>query len=222
MKRVLTAITLIGLATWAATASAGEKPHEQDGHKAKHAEIDQAAPDFMLTDANGKEHTLSDYRGKFVVLEWTNMDCPFVRKHYNSKNMQSLQKKYTEKGVVWLSICSSARGKQGNYEVAEIKKRSKEWNAARTAYLIDDSGRVGRMYGAKTTPHMFVIDPKGTLIYAGGIDDKPSTNTADVAGAHNFVSECLDAAMAGKPVKTKTSTPYGCSVKYASKTKSDT
>ncbi|MFQ5512020.1 MAG: thioredoxin family protein [Candidatus Krumholzibacteriia bacterium] len=181
------------------------------------ARMDKAAPAFTLTDVDGHEHSLADYKGKYVVLEWTNMDCPFVKKHYKSGNMQGLQKQFTKEGVVWLRICSSAKGAQGYFKAAEIKRRLKEDKAMQTAYLIDADGTVGRMYGAKTTPHMFVIDPKGALIYAGGIDDKPSTQLATVEGATNYVSDCLQAAMSGKPVAQKTAPPYGCGVKYAKK-----
>lgn len=178
------------------------------------ASLDQPAPDFTLTDIAGKKHALSDYKGKYVVLEWNNWDCPFVRKHYNSKNMQGLQKRYQEKDVVWLTICSSAPGKQGYYEAGDHQKRLEKNHSNATAYLTDTDGRVGRLYGAKTTPHMFVIDPDGVLIYAGAIDDKKSTNPDDVEGATNYVRACLDADMAGKSVKVKSSAPYGCSVKY--------
>lgn len=178
------------------------------------AKIDNAAPNFKLMDSNGKEHSLSDFKGKYVVLEWINFDCPFVVKHYDSKNMQQLQSKYTQKDVIWLAICSSAKNKQGNFETAEINKRSKEHGAAFTAYLIDEDGKVGRMYDAKTTPHMYVIDTKGVLRYAGGIDDKPSTDKDDIKEAKNYVSAALDNLMAGKEVDTKVSKPYGCSVKY--------
>ena len=171
-------------------------------------------PGFTLSDAEGNERSLKDFRGKYVVLEWTNPNCPFVKKHYNSGNMQGLQKDYAKKGVVWLTICSSGEGKDGYFESADVQKIVKDNKAMQTAYLIDAEGTVGRMYQAKTTPHMFVIDPEGTLIYAGAIDDKKSTNPEDVKGATNYVSDCLDAAMSGKPVTTKTSAPYGCSVKY--------
>lgn len=181
---------------------------------AKTARVDQSAPDFTLTDVNGKQVSLSDFRGKYVVLEWVNYDCPFVRKHYGSGNMQKLQKEYTAKGVVWLSICSSAPGKQGFFETGELKTRMEKVDASPTDYLVDASGEVGRTYDAKTTPHMFIINPEGTLIYAGGIDDIASTDQDDIAKATNYVRTTLDAAMAGKPVTTKGSHPYGCSVKY--------
>jgi peroxiredoxin len=178
------------------------------------AMVGQPAPDFTLTDSNGAKRSLSDLKGKVVVLEWVNFECPFVGKHYGSGNMQKLQKAYTGKGVVWLSINSSAEGKQGYFAPDRINALMKEKGAAPTAYLIDADGAVGRAYGAKTTPHMYVIDAKGSLIYAGGIDDTPSTDQADVPKARNFVSAALDEALAGKPVTTASSTPYGCSVKY--------
>ena len=178
------------------------------------AMVGQPAPDFTLMDSNGAKRSLSDLKGKVVVLEWVNFECPFVGKHYGSGNMQKLQKAYTGKGVVWLSINSSAEGKQGYFAPDKINALMKEKGAAPTAYLIDSDGAVGRAYGAKTTPHMYVIDAKGSLIYAGGIDDTPSTDQADVPKARNFVSAALDEALAGKPVTTASSTPYGCSVKY--------
>jgi len=182
--------------------------------QASDAEIGKKAPGFTLTDSNGYEHSLSEYKGKFVVLEWINFDCPFVGKHYKSGNMQKLQKEYTGKGVVWLTINSSAPGKQGNYPVEDIQKKSKEYDTGFTAYLIDESGEVGKLYGAKTTPHMYVINPEGILIYAGGIDNTPSTDVDDTKTAKNFVAAALDEAMNGKDVTVKVSQPYGCSVKY--------
>jgi peroxiredoxin len=176
--------------------------------------VGEAAPGFTLTDSQGAKHTLSSLEGKWIVLEWVNYECPFVQKHYGSGNMQKLQKDYTAKGVVWLAVNSSNVGKQGYFTPAEIESRSKQFGAAPSAYLIDTDGTVGRQYGAKTTPHMFVIDPAGKLVYAGGIDDKPSTDKADVATAKNFVKAALDEAMAGKPVSVTTSASYGCSVKY--------
>jgi peroxiredoxin len=183
------------------------------GH-AKAPKVDQAAPDFTLTGTDGKRHSLSDFKGKFVVLEWVNFDCPFVRKHYGSGNMQKLQKTYTAKNVVWLSICSSAPDKQGYFEVGEIKDRMRQLEAAPTEYLIDPDGVVGRKYEAKTTPHIFIINPEGTLIYAGGIDNIASTNKDDIQKATNYVRETLDKALDGKEVTVKGSKPYGCSVKY--------
>ncbi|HKP97156.1 MAG TPA: thioredoxin family protein, partial [Fibrobacteria bacterium] len=172
------------------------------------------APDFSLPDAAGKSHSLSEYRGKWVVLEWVNYDCPFVKKHYGSGNMQALQKASREKGAVWLSINSSAPGKQGHFEGRELAKRMADLKAQPDAYLLDPDGKVGRAYQAKTTPSMFVIDPDGKVIYAGAIDDKPSTDQEDIAGARNYVQAALDAGLAGKPVATASTTSYGCGVKY--------
>ncbi len=182
--------------------------------RAAEVTIGEKAPDFTLTDTAGAKHSISDYKGKFVVLEWNNPDCPFVKKHYSSGNMQNLQKTYTAKGVVWLTINSAAPGKQGSYPVDKLNEINSSRGANPSAYLIDSNGKVGRAYGAKTTPHMFVVNPKGDVIYAGAIDDHPSTNAADIAGSKNYVQAALDEAMAGKEVSTKTSQSYGCSVKY--------
>jgi peroxiredoxin len=176
--------------------------------------VGKPAPAFKLTDTNGKTFSLSDFKGKFVVLEWVNYDCPFVRKHYGSGNMQELQKTYTAKGVIWLSINSSAPGKQGNFPADKVNALLKEKSASPTAYLLDPDGQVGKLYGAKTTPHMFIINPEGTLIYNGGIDDTPSADPSDIKTAKNYVRTVLDEAMAGKPVSVSASQPYGCSVKY--------
>lgn len=181
---------------------------------AQTVKLNEQAKDFKLKDSNGKEHSLSDFKGRIVVLEWVNFDCPFVKKHYNSKNMQSLQLKYTKKDIVWLSICSSAEGKQGNFSNDEIDDRIKNHNGKMSAYLIDADGKVGKMYGAKTTPHMYIIDKEGKLVYAGGIDDKASTDLEDVKAANNYVSKALDELLGGKSVSLQSSTPYGCSVKY--------
>ena len=174
----------------------------------------EEAPTFTLTDSKGTSQSLSDFRGKFVVLEWLNHDCPFVKKHYGSGNMQKLQKEYTAKGVVWLSIISSAPGKQGHRTGPQADADTKDKNASPTAVLLDPAGEVGQKYGAKTTPHMFVLDKEGKVIYAGAIDSINSTNPADVAKAENHIRQTLDAALAGKPVPTPSTKPYGCSVKY--------
>jgi peroxiredoxin len=176
--------------------------------------VGQAAPAFTLTDSNGQTHRLSDLRGKIVVLEWWNYQCPFVGKHYGGGNMQKLQKTWTSRGVVWLTVSSSAPGKQGYVDGAKANALMKEKGGAPTAILLDHVGVAGRAYGARTTPHMFVIDEKGTLVYAGGIDDKPSTDLADLATATNYVQAALEEVSAGEPVSTPTSEPYGCSVKY--------
>lgn len=183
-------------------------------YAAENAQIDAKAPDFELMDLDGKVHKLSDYKGKYIVLEWINLDCPFVKKHYDSENMQKLQKKYKEKGVIWLSVCSSAPGKEGNLPKDEVKKRLSNYKAEQTAYLIDENGKVGRMYSAKTTPHMYIISPDGILIYAGAIDSIRSTDRSDISKAENYVDKALSEALEGKSVSTKVTQPYGCSVKY--------
>ena len=172
------------------------------------------APAFTLTDTHGKVRTLSEFKGKFVVLEWVNHGCPFVRKHYDSGNMQALQKEATAKGVIWLSICSSALGKQGNLSPDEWNKTTAAQGAVPTAVLPDEDGKVGKLYGARTTPHLFVIAPDGRLIYQGGIDNIRSAAPEDIPKATNYVRVALEEAMAGKPVTTPDSQPYGCSVKY--------
>jgi len=179
------------------------------------AVVDQKAPAFSLTGIDGKTYSLADYKGKYVVLEWNNFDCPFVKKFYGSGKMQELQKEYTAKGVVWLTICSSAEGKQGYYDAGVLKDMATDRKLSSTAYLRDPDGTVGRLYGAKTTPNMFVISPEGVLIYAGAIDDKPSADPADIASATNYVTASLNLAMAGKPLEVKSTTSYGCGVKYA-------
>ena len=177
-------------------------------------QVGQPAPEFTLTDSNGQSHNLSDFKGKFVVLEWLNHGCPFVQKHYDGGNMQGLQKEYTGKDVVWLSIVSSAPGKQGHMSPEETNKAKEEKGASPTAVLIDEDGTVGKLYDAKVTPELFVINPEGTLVYAGAIDDKKSVDAADVAGAKNYVKQALDEALAGNPVSEPTTEAYGCSVKY--------
>jgi len=176
--------------------------------------VGQPAPDFSLADTQGASHALSALKGKYVVLEWSNHECPFVRKHYGSGNMQQLQAEATGKGVAWLTIVSSAPGKQGHVTPKQANSLRAQRGDHSTAMLLDPDGSVGRLYGAKTTPHMFVIDPEGMLIYAGAIDDKPSTDPADIPGATNYVQRALDQAMAGKAVPTPETKSYGCSVKY--------
>ncbi len=176
--------------------------------------VDQRAPDFTLTDTYGKKHSLSDYKDKYVVLEWINHDCPFVKKHYGSQNMQSLQKTYTARGVIWLSINTSAPGKEGHYPPEKANELSNSKGAAPTAVLLDDHGDVGHLYAAQTTPHMFIINPDGILIYQGAIDDIPSADPADISHAINYVRNALEEAMAGKAVSVSTTKSYGCSVKY--------
>ena len=172
------------------------------------------APNFSLSDLQGQKHSLSDYKGKYVVLEWNNPECPFVHKHYDSGNMPKLQQEERAKGVVWLTINSAASNRQGDLPPDQIQKFLETNHADPTAYLRDPDGVVGHTYGAKTTPHMFVIAPDGKLIYEGGIDNKPTPDPADIPGATNYVRAALDESMAGKPVSVATSRPYGCSVKY--------
>ena len=178
------------------------------------ATLGDAAPDFSLTDSNGKSHALSDFKGKTVILEWTNHECPFVKKHYESNNMQSLQKKYTDQGVVWLSIISSAEGKQGFVSAEKANQLTKDRNAHPTAVLFDTKGTVGKSYGAKTTPHMYIIDKEGKLIYKGGIDSIQSADKEDIAKATNYVDKAMTEHMAGKAVTENNTTPYGCGIKY--------
>ena len=174
----------------------------------------QEAPEFTLTDSKGTSHKLSDFRGKFVVLEWLNHECPFVKKHYSGGDMQKLQKEYTAKGVVWLSIISSAPGKPGHRSGPQAEADTADKKASPTAVLLDPSGEVGKKYDAKTTPEMFVLDKEGKIIYAGAIDSIKSTDSADIAKAENHVRQALDAALAGKAIPTPQTKPYGCSVKY--------
>jgi peroxiredoxin len=176
--------------------------------------VGQSAPDFTATDMNGKQVKLSDFKGKYVVLEWLNHGCPFVGKHYGSGNMQALQKEWTDKGVVWLSVISSAAGEQGHSDGQKAKADYGAKGSKATTVLIDSGGKIGKTYGAATTPHMYVIGPNGNLLYNGGIDDKPTTDQADIKGAKNYVAAALSEAMAGKPVTIAKSQPYGCNVKY--------
>jgi peroxiredoxin len=177
--------------------------------------IGQPAPNFKVADTDGKPVTLSDFRGKTVVLEWSNPDCPFVKKHYGSGNMQKAQAAAAKDGVVWLTINSSAPGNQGHMNGAQAKSFVTKAGARPAAYLLDPRGVVGKLYDAKTTPHMFIVSKAGTLVYAGGIDDKPTPNPADVSGARNHVLAALTELKTGKAVSVKTSRPYGCSVKYS-------
>jgi peroxiredoxin len=177
-------------------------------------QVGKPAPNFSLKDLSGKEHKLSDFKGKYVVLEWVNFGCPFVRKHYGSENMQKLQKEFTDKGVVWLSICSSAPGKQGNETPDAAKKGLAKFGSDASAYLVDEDGKVGKLYNAKTTPQMFIVNPEGMLIYAGAIDDKPTPKPETVAVAKNYVKAALNEATSGNPVSIPSTKPYGCSVKY--------
>ena len=193
----LVALALASLATAALANAPAGKP----------------APAFTVTDLAGKAVNLTDYKGKTVVLEWTNFGCPFVQKHYQSGNMQALQKKYG-KDVVWLAVNSTNKDSSDWTAAPLLTAQLKQFGAAPAAYLVDEPGKVGMAYGAKTTPHMFIIDPSGNVVYNGAIDDKRSTNVEDVKGAKNYVVAALDEMKAGKPVSTATTSPYGCTVKY--------
>lgn len=176
--------------------------------------LGEPAPLFELNDLDGKPVSLASFKGKYVVLEWANYDCPFVKKHYSTGNMQALQQKNIADGVIWLVINSSAAGKQGNYPPEKWKELAAERKSAPTAILLDADGKVGKLYMAKTTPEMFVIDPEGRVLFMGAIDDRSTADVKDVEGAVNYVQQALDEARAGKPVSVPISKSYGCSVKY--------
>jgi hypothetical protein len=177
--------------------------------------VGEPAPNFTATDSYGHQHSLAESKGKFVVLEWHNQGCPYTKKHYEAGNMQKLQKLWTSKGVVWFTVISSASGEQGYVTAAQENDYVKRMGAAPTAVLLDPNGDLGHLYAAKTTPHMYVINPQGQLIYDGAIDDKPTSEQSDIAGATNYVTAALEQSMSGKPVVVAASRPYGCSVKYS-------
>jgi len=186
------------------------------GNAAAAPAVGQQAPDFVAVDTTGAKHKLSDFAGKFVVLEWTNPGCPFVRKHYGSGNMPATQKAATDKGVVWLAINSTERAATDYLKPEALDAWMKSQKAAPTAVLMDEDGLIGQVYGARTTPHIFIIDPKGTLVYAGGIDSIASARPDDIKTATNYVNLALGEAFGGKPISTASTRPYGCSVKYKS------
>lgn len=200
--------TLISACTTDVTAGSSEQ-----GAVANPEVTSSAAPPFTLPAADGKSVSLSDFKGKYVVLEWWNFECPFVVKHY-SGNMQKLQKEFTEKGVIWLTINSSAPGTQGHVNGERALAIMKEKNGSPTHILLDHDGKVGRAYGAKTTPHMFLISPEGVILYDGAIDSIRSSNVADIEKAENYLVKAYNEASSGKPVSTPKTQPYGCSVKY--------
>lgn len=202
------ALGLLAVAVGLWLAAAGSTVASQD------IEVGKSAPLFAAADSSGKRHVLADYRGKVVVLEWTNHDCPYTVKHYVSGNMQGLQKEAATGGVVWLTVVSSAPGTQGHVSPQQANALTKDRNAAPLAVLIDTEGTVGRAYGARTTPHMYVIDREGKLAYMGAIDSMPTANPADVGRAQNYVRLALADVAAGKPVATPVTRPYGCTVKY--------
>jgi len=179
------------------------------------AKVGETAPVFNAAATSGRSVSLADQRGKIVILEWTNHDCPYVRKHYDSGNMQTLQKEITAQGVVWLTLISSSPGTQGYVSPKEADELTASRKANPTAVLLDPSGAVGKAYGATNTPHMYIVDKAGLLVYAGAIDDRPTTRRADVRGAHNYVRAALEDMVAGRAVQTPVTRAYGCTVKYA-------
>ncbi len=207
MKRffLLPTATLLAVLLIATIAA----PHPDDD-----AEIGAPAPLFTLPGTDGQDYALDDLKGSFVVLEWLNFGCPYVKRHYRTGNMPDLQKEYTDRDVVWLSVVSSAPGTQGYYEADDMNVHNERMGGLQTTILLDPEGDVGRQYGAKTTPHMYIIDPDGTLIYKGGIDDRPRASDDKTRDAKNYVRLALEEALSGKAVTTETSRPYGCSVKY--------
>lgn len=214
LKRLLLLLPVVAAVAYTAFAfkqweeSAVVRPTES-------ASAGEPAPAFTATDTKGKSHSLADYRGKWVVLEWFNHGCPYTKKHYKSDNMQRLQREYTAKGVVWFAIVSSAPGKQGYHgSAAEAEEEMTERKAAPSLIVRDTAGVLGRIYGARNTPQMFVIDPEGMLRYAGAIDDRNSSSPKDVETAKNYVRAALDAGLSGQPVAVTTTQPYGCDVKY--------
>jgi len=206
MKKLLTLLSITILAVVLINAT-----NETDRTGAV---VGERAPDFSVVDAHGNVHSLSDFEGQYVILEWLNHGCPFVKKHYDGNNMQEMQKRYTEKGVVWLSVVSSAPGTQGYMEPEETLKTMEEKNAAPTAILLDVDGTMGRAFDARVTPHMYIINPEGILEFNGAIDDKPTARLRDLEGAHNYVDAAMASLLNGEPVEVTTNTPYGCTVKY--------
>ena len=198
----------LALATALALGSLAASPTHAD------AVVGEPAPTFTLTDSNGKTHSLADFAGKTVVLEWTNHECPFVKKHYNGENMQAQQGEAADSDVVWLVLNSSNVGKQGHVTPEQANGIQADWKARQAAYLFDTPGNVGRAYGAKTTPHMYVIDGAGVLRYNGAIDSNPSADPADIPGATQYVEAALGDLAANRAVARGTTQPYGCSVKY--------
>ncbi len=206
------AVALLGLAA-CSTGESQSNPIEKQGTDIQ-AKVGEIAPQFSVKDISGKEISLKDQLGKYVVLEWFNAECPYVRKHYDSQNMQKLQKELMDKGVVWMSVISSAPEKQGYADAEGAKAIFEKEQASPSHVLLDPEGKVGRLYGAKTTPHMYVIDTKGQLAYMGAIDSVSSFKQEDIPGATNYVKQAYEELSAGKPVSVSSTKAYGCSVKY--------
>ncbi len=214
MKTILTSILSLASCASLLFADCGSCDADKESSTHTHAKVGEAAPDFTLKSADGSDVKLSDYKGKEVVLEWVNFDCPFVKKHYNEGHMQALQKEYTDKGAAWL-IISSANAEHPTFKDAKaLTAAATEHNANATKTLVDIDGAVGKIYEAKTTPHMYVINKEGVLSYAGAIDDNNSTESADIADSENYVAAALDALIAGEEIKTTETAAYGCGVKY--------
>lgn len=210
---VYTSLALAALVTTAATAFVAES---EAALFSANPVVGKPAPAFTVTDTKGKSHSLDSYEGKWVVLEWFNHDCPYTRKHYSTNNMQRLQREYTEKGIVWISVVSSAPGTQGYLaSAADADRAMAERKASPTFIVRDTAGTLGQLYAARTTPHLYVIDPEGVLRYAGAIDNKPSPSPGDIPAAQNYLKAALDAGLAGKPIAIGTTQPYGCDVKYS-------
>lgn len=210
MKAMLTRQTVLAGLAFAGLSLAATATWAQSGPK-----VGAPAPAFQAVDVEGKTRNLSEFAGKTVILEWTNHDCPYVRKHYNSATMQILQKDMAREGIVWLSVISSPVGEQGHVDAAKAKELTRTRDAAPAGILLDPKSTVARAYGAQTTPHMFIIDPKGTLAYMGAIDDKPSASASSLNGAKSYVRQAVAELKAGKPVSEASTKAYGCAVKYA-------
>lgn len=211
MKKLIILFSLIIVAFMVINFTSGKEENVTDS-----AVVGEPAPDFEVVDASGEMHSLSDYEGQYVILEWLNHGCPFIQKHYNGNNMQQLQKKYTEEDVVWLSVISSAPGTQGYMEPEEALQSIEEQGGSPSAILLDPDGTMGHAYDARVTPHMFIIDPDGILRYNGAIDDQPSARPNTLKGAHNYIDAAMTSLRNGEEVEVKTNTPYGCTVKYES------
>ncbi len=209
MKKLIILFSLIFAATLVINFTS-----ETEEKAAVDAPVGAQAPAFEVMGADGEMHSLADYEGKYVILEWLNHGCPYIRKHYDGNNMQALQEKYTDQGVVWLSVISSAPGTQGYMEAEEAQQSIEEYGASPTEILLDPEGKMGKAYDARVTPHMFIIDPQGVVRYNGAIDDKPTPAASSLETAHNYIDAAMNSLMNGEEVEVKSNTPYGCSVKY--------
>lgn len=210
MKKLIILLSLI-----VATFMVVNLTSETEVNSSTDAPVGEQAPEFEVMGADGNMYSLSDFEGQYVILEWLNHGCPYIRKHYDGNNMQQLQEKYTDKeNVVWLSVISSAPGEQGYMEPDEAQQSIEEYNASPTAILLDPEGEMGRAYNARVTPHMFIIDPSGTVRYNGAIDDKPTPRASSLETAHNYIDAAMNSLMNGEEVAVKSNTPYGCGVKY--------